>query len=145
MRLCATFRLVRLPPAPEPKAHCSKFGFGKVPGGGYEPERSRGESLCFFYLVAAVGFSPQPCRRLTKFGECCAIDMPKIVSSARRRAASTTSQAVRTKDSSKNRRVWAVQSYFGPRPLRSGSLTATDLAAIVVNLDPAWGRSSSRM
>ena len=30
----------------------SKFEFGKVPGGGYKPERSRGEILCFFVLWA---------------------------------------------------------------------------------------------
>ncbi len=42
-------------PAPEPKPRCSKFGFGKVPGGGYKPERSRGEILCFFIVGALSG------------------------------------------------------------------------------------------
>ena len=39
-----------LPPAAEARPRCSKFGFGKVPGGGYKPERSRGEILCFFIV-----------------------------------------------------------------------------------------------
>ena len=31
-------------------AFAISFRLGKVPGGGYEPEKSRGESLCFFFL-----------------------------------------------------------------------------------------------
>ncbi len=46
---CATALLHSLL-ALEPRPRSSKVRFGKVPGGGYKPERSRGEILCFFYL-----------------------------------------------------------------------------------------------
>src|SRR5271157_3938121 len=51
MPWCATTPLPS-PPATPPRCRCSKFGFGKVPGGGYKPEKSRGEILCFFYCAS---------------------------------------------------------------------------------------------
>src|SRR5208282_1344198 len=64
MLWCATSPLGRSPPAPEPRPRCSKFGFGKVPGGGYQPERSRGEILCFFvvgsFLMCVLSDCPFP-------------------------------------------------------------------------------------
>src|SRR5580704_3562059 len=77
MLWCVTSPLHRRP-APAPKPRCNKFGFGKVPGGGYQPERSRGESLCFFYFShlfpRAFRFSNREIeRQLATIGDLCRI------------------------------------------------------------------------